>query len=223
MVGRRREREKRRRGASGVGYVAGMTAPPLRRTVDRDPSYRREDQSQIALFVAQLDDQSRRLRKTVEACGVADLEWQPGRGRNSAGMLLAHVAMTEVFWTGVASGRAPDRTSADSHCREVLGVGLDDDGMPAPEDGGHPSALAGWDLPRYLDLVQRARVRLKAEVAAWRDADLTAMQPYASQLADGTEFRGEYSREWILYHLLEHLSQHAGQVALVLAMRRARG
>jgi len=204
-----------------VGYVLSMTEPTVRRALARDPSFRAEDQSQIALFAAQLDDQSRRLAKTVEGLAVADLEWQPRAGRNSAGMLLAHNAMTEVFWTGVATGAAADRSVTDAYCRKVLGVGLDDDGMPATAEVGHPAALAGWELARYLDLLQTARRHFRTEAAAWRDADLVAVRTYSAQLADGSDFRGEYSREWILYHMLEHYAQHAGQVGLVLALRRA--
>lgn len=196
-----------------------MTAPPPRRALARDPSLRPHDQSQIALFVAQLDDQSRRLAITVKDLTADDLAWQPRPGRNSAGMLLAHNAVTEVFWMGVATGRTADRESAERHCRGVLGIGMADDGMPAPADGGHPAVLAGWELPRYLDLLQRARRHLKTEVSAWRDADLATFVPYASEFSKDREF----SREYILYHLLEHYAQHAGQVGLVLAMRRQAG
>jgi uncharacterized damage-inducible protein DinB len=196
-----------------------MSNTPIRRALTRDPPFRADDQAQIALFVAQLDDQSRRLAKTVEGLAVADLEWQPRTGRNSAGMLLAHNAITEVFWTGVATGRTPDRSSAEEHCREILGIGMADDGMPAAADGGHPAALAGWELPRYLDVLVRARRHLKTEAAAWRDADLAAFQPYAAEFTEAREF----GREWILYHMLEHYAQHAGQVGLVLALRRADG
>jgi uncharacterized damage-inducible protein DinB len=202
-----------------VGYVSAMSASPLRRALARDPSFRPADQAAIALFVAQLDDQTRRLKAGVEGRTPADLEWQPRPGRNSAGMLLAHNAVTEVFWIGVASGRTPDRESADRHCREVLGIATSDDGMPAEADGRHPAALAGWELPRYVDLLDRARRHLKTEAAAWRDADLGAFLPYEATFTESREF----GREWILYHLLEHYAQHAGQVGLVLALRRAAG
>ncbi len=188
-----------------------MTPPATRRALARDPLFRPEDQARIALFVAQLDDQSRRLARTVEGLGVADLEWQPGPGRNSAGMLLAHNAVTEVFWIGVATGATPDREPADRLCREILGIGQADDGMPAAADGGHPAALSGWELSRYLDLLDRARRYLKTTASSWRDEDLAATTAYRDI---------EPTREWVLYHLLEHFAQHAGQAGLVLAMRR---
>lgn len=191
-----------------------MTSPPPRRALSRDPSFRPADQASIALFVAQLDDQSRRLLRTVEGLAPSDLEWQPAPGRNTAGMLLTHIAMTEVFWMGVAARRTPDPDSAERLCHEVLGIGLQDDGMPAAPDGGHPAALAGWEIGRYLGLFERARSFLRTEVATWRDADLDGTAVYRDR---------ESSREWILYHLLEHFAQHAGQVGLVLAMRRQAG
>jgi len=187
------------------------TKKPKRFALARDPAFRPGDQSAIALAVAQLDDQTRRLAKSVEGSSAADLEWQPRRGRNTAGMLLAHIAITEVFWMGVATGKSPDPAAAERVSREVLGVGMDDDGMPCPADGGPPAALAGWDLARHLDVLGRARRFLKTEASAWRDADLAGFAPYRGD---------EFGREWALYHLLEHYAQHAGQVGLVLAMRR---
>jgi uncharacterized damage-inducible protein DinB len=187
---------------------------PKRFALARDPAFRPDDQASIALFVAQLDDQTRRLAKSVEGASVADLEWQPRRGRNTAGMLLVHIAVTEVFWMGVAAGKSPDPAAAERVSRDVLGVGMDDDGMPCPAEGGPPAALAGWDLARHLDALRKARAFLKSEASKWSDADLAGFAVYRGD---------EFVREWTLYHLLEHYAQHAGQVGLVLAMRRQTG
>jgi len=189
-----------------------MTSPTPRREIPRDPAFRPSDQAQIALHVGSLDDQSRRLETIVEGLGAADLEWQPRPGRNSVGMLLAHVALTEAFWTAVACGRGSDEVSADALCREIVGLGLPDDGMPLSADGGHPATLAGWDLARHLDTMRRARRFLRAQAGSWTDAGLADVATYQGR---------EFTREWILYHLLEHLAQHAGQIGLVLAMKRA--
>jgi uncharacterized damage-inducible protein DinB len=184
---------------------------PKRFALARDPALRPTDQATVALFVSQLDDQTRRLARSIEGSSAADLEWQPGRGRNTAGMLLSHIAMTEVFWIAVAAGRASDHDAAESVCREILGLGLDDDGMPCPPDGGPPATLAGWGVARHLDLLRKARAFLKAEASKWTDADLAGCGVYRGD---------EFAREWTLYHLLEHYAQHAGQIGLVLALRR---
>ncbi len=187
---------------------------PRRFALARDPMFRAADQATIALFVAQLDDQTRRLLATVDGLSVADLEWQPHPGRNTVGMLLAHIAQTEAFWMAVAAGEATDQASGERACREVIGLGLDDDGMPLPADGRHPAVLAGHDLAKYADLLRRARTYLKSVASGWTDADLAASGVYAGD---------EFGREWTLYHLLEHFAQHAGQVGLVLALRRRAG
>jgi uncharacterized damage-inducible protein DinB len=191
-------------------YGSPMPAPVNIRLLPRDPSLRVSDQRDIALFVAQLDDQSRRLEQAVAGLDPAALEWQPAPGRNSTGMLLAHIALTEVFWIGVAAGRGRDRGAAEAYGREVLGHGLDDDGMPLAPGGRHPAVLAGWTVDRYVGLLRRARANLRDVVATWTDADLAGLARYRDR---------ETSREWILYHLLEHYAQHAGQSALVQATR----
>lgn len=179
------------------------------RHLARDPSFR-ADQATIALFVAQLDDQTRRLRRAVDGLTPDALSWHPGPGRNSVGMLLVHIALTEVFWISVAAGAATDRDAAERVVREVSGLGLDDDGMPAPPHGGHPAVLSGWDVARYAGALDVARRHLRTVVSGWTDADL----------ADAATWRDtRVTREWVLYHLLEHYAQHAGQVGLVLALR----
>lgn len=189
-----------------------MTAPTRQYALTRDPEFRTADQSSIALFVAQLDDQTRRLAKEIHDLDAAALAWQPAPGRNTIGMLLVHVALTEVFWISVAAGDVEDRDSAESTCRAAVGMGLDDDGMPAPPDGGHPAGLVGWDRPRYVDLLDRARRHLRRVAMSWSDADLAKVVRYRDM---------ECSREWVLYHLLEHFAAHTGQIGLVRALHRA--
>mgnify|MGYP003349828507 FL=1 len=61
----------------------------------------------VASFAAQLDDQLIRLLKSLEHVTVAQLEWQPKVGCNTIGMLLAHLAVVDVWWISIAQiGRA---------------------------------------------------------------------------------------------------------------------
>ena len=99
---------------------------------------------------------------------IETLSWQPSPGMNTIGMLLAHIAIVEVFWiqTGLLGMKAPFDVPS------VLGIGIDDDGIPIPERGGHPATLAGKELAFYDDLLARARGYVKQHVAALTDADL---------------------------------------------------
>ena len=61
--------------------------------------------SQAALLMASLDDQHALLVRDLEGITPAELEWQQRAGMNTIGMLLAHIAIVEVFWTQVGPER----------------------------------------------------------------------------------------------------------------------
>lgn len=185
---------------------------PKPRLLPRDPAFR-ADQARSALVLSQFRNLSARLADEIAGLDVEALEWQPAPGRNTIGMLLAHNALVEVFWTSVASKGVTDHESAEAFCREFTGMSLDDDGMPAPPDGGHPSALAGWDLARYRGLLDKARQLLRGELLAMTDADHARIVHYRGR---------ECSVEWIWFHLLEHFAAHQGQIGLVRALHASR-
>ncbi|MBL9089267.1 MAG: DinB family protein [Planctomycetia bacterium] len=163
----------------------------------------------VTRFAEGLRDQHRQLEAILARPGL-DLAWQPAPGRNSIGMLVAHNAIVEVWWLAIAAHGIADRAVIEARVRERLGLGIDDDGMPAKPDGGHPATLAGWDAARYVDLLARTRTCTREALATWRDADLDAV----------VSLRGkDVTRGWILYHALEHFAQHTGQVALLASLQ----
>ena len=48
--------------------------------------------------MAQMDDQSRRLTEHTRGATADELAWQPAPGLQTIGMLLAHIAVVEVYW-----------------------------------------------------------------------------------------------------------------------------
>ncbi|MCE9637680.1 MAG: DinB family protein [Planctomycetes bacterium] len=191
-----------------------MTEKPKPYVLDRDPRFRADDQREVARFLAQFADQSRRLEAEIANLDVDALAWTPGPGRNSVGMLLCHIALTEVFWMGVAARGVTTPEAAEALSLEIAGMSLNDDGMPAAAGSGPPAALAGWDVARYVALMRHAREFMVGETLRWTDADLGGLATYRGR---------ELSREWTLYHLLEHFACHYGQICLVMALRRASG
>jgi uncharacterized damage-inducible protein DinB len=166
----------------------------------------------VALFMAQLDDQTRLLLRDTRALRPADLAWQPARGMNTIGMLLAHIAIVEVFWIQVA-GLAPR-----NDMRSVLGIHEDDDGMPQAAGGRPPAVLRGRDIDFYADLLARARAHTRRAVADLTDADLD--REITRQRRNGTQ--ETFDLRWMLYHLLEHFAGHYGQILLLAHQRRDR-
>jgi uncharacterized damage-inducible protein DinB len=186
---------------------------PLMNVIDRDilqipTGYHTVE---AALTMTELDDQTALLMRDLEGITPAELEWQMRPGMNTIGMLLAHIAVVELFWIRTATQRKSVFETAD-----VLGIGMDDDGMPLPEGHEPPLALAGRSLDFFRDLITRARAFAKQAAAALSDQDL------------GTEFQRtrrngtveELNVRWVLYHMLEHFSGHYGQILLLRHLYR---
>jgi hypothetical protein len=91
---------------------------------------------------------------------------------------------------------------------------MDDDGLPCPPDGGHPASLAGKTLADYLTMLDAARAASHGVMRTWRDADLASTYKRRDQTI---------SREWTLYHVLEHFAAHHGQVLLLRHLMRDAG
>ena len=116
-----------------------------------------------------MDDQSRRLTEDTRDLTPAELAWQPAPGMNTIGMLLAHIAIVEVYWLNTAM-----ESGTPFPCHEVLGIGEDDDGLPLPADAAPPQTLQGKTLDFYDDLLARAR---KYTVAATRGLTRCGSRP----------------------------------------------
>jgi len=156
-----------------------------------------------------LDDQLRRLDAFLDGWQIHQLEWQERPGRNTVGMILMHLAIVETVWVHIGGGGTP--SAREARVLATLGTGLEAAGMPLKKRGRHPDNLAGRTLTEYLAKIERARSETRHQVAGWTDEQLGQ-----SVAAYGHSF----SREWVLYHLLEHFAAHFGQIAaLAHAMR----
>jgi uncharacterized damage-inducible protein DinB len=168
--------------------------------------------SQIGLFIAQLDDQNRRLLEDIHDITPAELEWQSAPGMNTIGMLLAHIAIVEVWWMQIGPLAAGNVEAASAPLPGILGVGLKDDGMPIEKANGEPpNILAGRDLAFYEDLCRKARNFTKETTVSFTDEDLD--RTGSLKRRDGST--GTYTVRWVLYHLLEHEAAHYGQISLI--------
>ena len=172
------------------------------------PTYDPRAQAIVGLMAASLDDQSRRLRETVAGLQVEHLEWQERPGRNTIGMLLAHLAGTEIGWFYVVCGGLSNE-DGKRVVRDHLGI--DSDGIPLPPDGMHPTHLEGRDLVNYEDLLARARRATHALLTTWDDASLDTTATFGARTV---------SRRWVLYHILEHFAAHYGQITSLLHCMR---
>jgi uncharacterized damage-inducible protein DinB len=163
-------------------------------------------------LAAQLDPLLRSLTHRVQGASIAELEWQLRPGVNTIGMLLAHLAVVEVFWMQAATRGIDSHDESDRIVLDTLGIHMEDDGLPLPPDGIHPPALAGRTAAEYLELLRRARRATHETLRGWDDSTLEQ-----TRLIDG----GEVSCGWILFHVVEHFAHHLGQIGLLASLRHA--
>jgi uncharacterized damage-inducible protein DinB len=168
----------------------------------------------VARYVWQLDDQTRRLFTALEGASVDELGWQPAPGTNTMGMLLAHIAVAEAHMSAVGvEGRA------DSDVPGVLGITADDDGLPLPEGGKPPEVLEGRALAWFRGLIDKARLETRRIARQVTDADLPRRIVRPPRPDGGKRI---FDVEWMLYHLVEHLCGHSGQILMLRHLYRVR-
>ena len=167
---------------------------------------------EAASFFAQLEDQARILHESVQGMSAQELEWQPERGMNTVGMLLAHNAVVDVFWTQLAI-----LGIAETDSLPALGISMDDDGMPLPADAEGPANLKGKPLAFYEDLLVRGRAYVREAWAKVSDADMDRQT--TRERPDGS--KRVLTVRWAMYHILEHYAGHRGQVQLLRHLYRA--
>lgn len=168
---------------------------------------------EMASFVAQLDALSTTMFADLRGITARELAWQPRLGANSIGMLLAHIAVVEVWWTLVAQ-----ESASFERLRAVLGIDMDDDGLPLKPNGRPPAKLRGKTLAYFRKLHDRARAFARRGTKAFTPAMLD--RPFVRTRLDGRKQRTD--RRWIYYHVLEHQAGHYGQVLLLRHLYRDR-
>lgn len=183
-----------------------------RREIKVPRGYDMKTQKKVGLFAAQLDDQLKRLKNNVKGLTVKQLEWQQQPGMNTVGMLLAHLALVEVWWINVAPAGIPWDPDGKKRIQKICG--FEDDGLPIPPDGRHANCLRGYSLEKYTAVLTRARRSIHREMKTWRDRDLDKLFALGSK---------QFSRTWTLYHVLEHFAAHFGQILMLKHLMRDAG
>jgi uncharacterized damage-inducible protein DinB len=165
----------------------------------------------VSTTAAQLDALLATLTRRVGEATPEQLEWQLRPGTNTIGMLLAHLAVVEVYWVEAVGRGIESDEEADRIVQGILGIRMEEDGMPLREDGTHPVSLTGKTVADYLEILRRARSATHHALRNWSDRLLAE-----TRTVDGREV----SLAWLLYHLVEHFSYHLGQIAQLDSLRR---
>jgi uncharacterized damage-inducible protein DinB len=181
---------------------------PTRTAIEPLPGYRSQE---VSLFVAQLEDQTRRLREVTRNLTPDEIQWQPHPGMNTIGMLFAHLAVVETWWTMIVV-----KGEKEPSVKPIIGIGEDDDGLPLGEGAAAPAHLNGKDLAYFDGILSRARAFYTKTLMPLTDADLD--REVVRTRPDGTQ--RIITVRWYLYHVLEHFSGHFGQILLLRHLYR---
>lgn len=172
--------------------------------------------SSVALKVAEILEIHGQLRQAIAGLPPAAFEWQSAPGANTIGMLLTHIALAEVNLTQVILKAEPK-----GHVSDVLGIDVDDDGMPMAQFGpAPPAALAGKTEAFFLGLFAAAEAHTLDACRPLDEASLGA-EIVRPPRPDGS-YR-VFDRRWTLHHLVEHAAQHLGQIQVLKGCWQASG
>lgn len=186
------------------------------REIKANESYDPATQGKLELLAAMLDDQLKLLKKDVDGLTVDQLEWQQHAGMNTVGMLLAHLAIVEVWWMNLAMKRIVAEEDADRISLATIGIRMDDDGLPAKEGTSHPDPIRGKTIQEYVHMLDNTRAATHAMLKQWKDSDLDTRYKHPARDV-------QFSIRWTLYHILEHFSGHYGQILLLKHLMRNAG
>jgi hypothetical protein len=129
-------------------------------------------------------------------------------------MLLAHIAYAETHLAQVGL-----EGKADSDTKAVIGLSVEEEGMPLAEDAPPSPALAGRDLAWFDALLGRARDYTRRVAMTLVETDLA--REVRRRRPDGSERL--FNVGWVLYHILEHEAGHRGQIGLLRHLMKRRG
>ena len=180
------------------------------RTVVVPPAGFRSEPVARALWA--LDEQSRKLVADTRGLTPGELAWQPAPGTNTMGMLLAHIAVAEAHLTAIGLEALPD-----SDVRAVIGIGMEEEGLPLAAGAPPSPALAGQPVGFFHELLRRARENTRRVARELADADL--VREVVRQRPDATT--RVFDVGWVLYHMLEHEAGHHAQVNQLRHLRCA--
>jgi len=124
------------------------------------------------------------IEGAIEGLPQVALDWVPGPGMNSLGVLVAHIAGAERYWIGDVAGRDP---SGRDRAAEFRTQGLD-----------------GTALRARLSMVL---AHSRAVLAGLTLAELEALRvsPRNGQ---------KFTVAWALAHALEHTALHLGHIQI---------
>jgi hypothetical protein len=154
---------------------------------------------QIGTLVSMLTWMQTAIPNTVQGLTQANLDYLLDSRANTIGALLLHLAATETYYQlHTFEGKKWDSWSDEIKKKWDPAMDLGDAGR---------ATIKGHDLDYYMKILQDAREKTLAEFRKRDDAWLMAV--------DDQWFWGPTNNYCKWFHVCEHISHHAGQMAFL--------
>lgn len=187
-----------------------------------------EHQLSLSPFYAGWDVYQQHLVAAIAPLTAEQLALRSSPQNWSVGMIATHMVACRAWWFHMRMGEG----SADLTSLELWDLGVCEGG----EDPLHSAAELVAGLERTWQMIQNTLAHLTPadleqvfpppdEAALMRHAKLVepALQPFAQAWLDAThsahlagEERPARSRQWIIWHVLEHDIHHGGELSSIL-------
>jgi uncharacterized damage-inducible protein DinB len=157
---------------------------------------------QTGLLLAMLDDNTADWRGELGEVSDDAVLWQPFPHAHSIGALILHIADVEANWLHeIGAGQ----TRSEEELSRLLSQETQQYQIIWPTPPAHPLS---WFLAQHNEI----RARTRQIVSAWDD-------PALVRPAHNVEF----TRRWLLHHVLTHEAYHGGQAVLLSILHGRQG
>lgn len=163
------------------------------------------EQKQIDLFIYMLEDIRRITLKGVGGLTKQQLFQEPIPGEFCIGSYLMHLAEVDLGWLQVMDGKEPEE---ELKKKSYYGTWFDSDTACNPPK-------EPLEVEEYIDTLTKCRVKLIEYIKTLSDFDLEKKFSVTRNY-DGKEVIKEYTRKWIIYHLIEHEAHTRGQMFMLI-------
>jgi hypothetical protein len=168
------------------------------------------------VMIDYLDDNLRRLRRTLSGITDGCLHWQADAEANSIAVILWHTGrLLDVFLTQHTLGLASDQERwiaggwAQKTGYDPRGLGRDGWGSVNEYTPDEVAAMPKFDLPLLLDFIADVYENVRAYIAA---------TPMKSLAAPAPGFDGKFTQYQVISMTLMDNVRHLGEIGLIKSL-----
>jgi len=159
------------------------------------------------LLIYMLEDIRKETIRGISGLTKEQLFAEPLPGEYSIGAYLMHIAECDLAWLKTLTGSEPDE--------ELKRRSYYDKWFDSRKTDNYPKEAI--EIEEYLDTIAKCRALVIDHCRSLSDEDLEGLV-YSRWVVNGEERSQEYTRKWIIYHLIEHEAHTRGQMFLLIRM-----